>query len=298
MDIKGFANGGYDPQGRNIGQVKFIHGGVGRNVAENLAELDTAVTFVSTVDDDGNGQAILDRLRQHSINVEYVGKVADGGMGMWLAILDQNGDLAGSISKLPDFSHLEQVVAKCGEAAIAAASHVVVEIDLNERVTRRVLAAAKAHGKPSFGIIGNLEVARRHKELLGDMACFICNDIEAGKLFDNAVDVSDSEAVKKELPVFCRRYNIKAMIVTLGDRGAVYYEQGAAAQFAPVVKVKMVDSTGAGDAFFAGAVSALAGGCTLAAAVERGTAVAAYTIQSSESTCVGFRQQKSAAVAR
>ena len=33
MDIKGFAEQNYDPVGRNLGHVKFIHGGVGRNVA-------------------------------------------------------------------------------------------------------------------------------------------------------------------------------------------------------------------------------------------------------------------------
>ena len=33
MDCKGFAAYRYDPLGRNVGSVRFIHGGVGRNVA-------------------------------------------------------------------------------------------------------------------------------------------------------------------------------------------------------------------------------------------------------------------------
>ena len=33
VDIKGFADAHYDPAGRNVGKIKLVHGGVGRNVA-------------------------------------------------------------------------------------------------------------------------------------------------------------------------------------------------------------------------------------------------------------------------
>ena len=62
MDCKGFAANRYDPLGRNVGSVRFIHGGVGRNVAENLALAGSAPVFVSSVDAGGLGEGVLARL--------------------------------------------------------------------------------------------------------------------------------------------------------------------------------------------------------------------------------------------
>ena len=37
VDIKGFPDDLYIPEGRNAGRVEIVHGGVGRNVAEDIA---------------------------------------------------------------------------------------------------------------------------------------------------------------------------------------------------------------------------------------------------------------------
>lgn len=53
----------------------------------------------------------------------------------------------------------------------------------------------------------------------------------------------------------------------------------------PVSFVSMVDSTGAGDAFFSGAVAALSRGYAISQAVSIGTQLAATTLQVEESCC-------------
>lgn len=290
MDIKGFSEKKYDPVGRNVGQVQFVHGGVGRNVAENLAVLGSRVTFVSTLDDSPIGLDVEKRLLEENISLSYMKKVPEKGMGIWMAILDHNGDLAASISKMPDFSLLENFVEEAAEKAIAEATHVALEIDLTEKITRTILKAAKKANKPVYGIPGNLEVVGAHKDVLEEMECFICNDIEAQKLFGEAVDFADLDAVGRAVAQFARSMRLKSMVVTLGERGAVYYETGMdKAKLHAVQPVEMVDSTGAGDAFFSGVLHALVEGKPLSAAVHCGSAVAAYTIQSPESTCIGYQ---------
>ena len=39
VDIKGYPEGHYLPTGRNAGEIKYFHGGVARNVAEDLVKL-------------------------------------------------------------------------------------------------------------------------------------------------------------------------------------------------------------------------------------------------------------------
>ena len=289
MDIKGFAEQSYDPVGRNLGNVKFIHGGVGRNVAENLGILGVPTTFVSTVDDNANGQEIETRLLENEVKTDYLKKVPADGMGMWMALLAKHGELVGSISKMPNLQFFADVVNRQGYEIIEKASHVALDIDLNEEITKKVIAIAKEKGKPIYGLPGNLSVILNNKELLTDMECFVCNDIEAAKIFEVEIELGDVVKITAELTKFAKAQNIKAMVVTMGEKGAVYFCQGMEqAQYHSVKPVEMVDSTGAGDAFFSGTISALVQGKSIDEAVAYGSKVAAHTIQSLESTCCGF----------
>ena len=65
VDIKGFPEGAYIPDGRNVGDVKYIHGGVARNVVEDIANVELRPTFVSIVDDTPMGAAVVEKLRNH-----------------------------------------------------------------------------------------------------------------------------------------------------------------------------------------------------------------------------------------
>ena len=60
--------------------------------------------------------------------------VEKNGLGMWLVLLDENGNLAGSISRMPDLSQLEDYILRNGEKIVADAENIVLEIDLNETV--------------------------------------------------------------------------------------------------------------------------------------------------------------------
>lgn len=290
IDIKGFSKNKYDPVGRNVGNVQFIHGGVGRNVAEDMGVLGTPVTFVSTVDSTAMGIDVEKRLWEYDINTKYLKKVEQNGMGMFMAILDNNGDLAGSISSPPDFTFFEALLDEKCEEIIEQASHVALEIDLNEKISRKIVDIANRLNKPLYGLPGNLSVILADKDILMGMECFICNDIEAEKIFDCAFGNGNVEVIKAEVKKFADKMKIKSMVVTMGEKGAVYYQPSMTeAMYNKVNPVQMVDSTGAGDSFFSGVVSALVQNKSLEQAVKFGSKVAAYTIQSPESTCVGFK---------
>lgn len=286
MDCKGSAESGYNPVGRNVGSIEFVHGGVARNVAENLAGLALPTTFISSVDETGVGEEILQRLEVAGINTKYISSVASRGMGMWLVVLDEKGDLAGSISQMPRLDVLDEIITANGERFIGEASHVVLELDLNETITRKALALAKENKKPIYGIPGNLEVIRKNLDILADMDCFICNDIEAGRLLDVDFSKIDVAMVEREIVRFVTETKLKSMVITLGSRGSVYYDASSkAVGHQGVFQVKMVDSSGAGDAFFSGTVMGLIRKLPLAESVIYGSKVAAWTIESRESNC-------------
>ena len=45
VDIMGFAGGEYELHCRNLGTVKMVRGGVGRNVAENFVNVVMSVSY-------------------------------------------------------------------------------------------------------------------------------------------------------------------------------------------------------------------------------------------------------------
>ena len=98
VDIKGFPEDIYVPEGRNAGRIEYIHGGVTRNVVEDIANVELRPTYVSIVDTSALGEDVVRKLKRHKVDTSYV-KSVPGGMGTWLAVFDNKGDLAGSISQ-------------------------------------------------------------------------------------------------------------------------------------------------------------------------------------------------------
>ena len=78
LDIKGYPSRTYIPGGRNAGKVRYVHGGVSRNVAEDLGNLGLEPVFLSLVDPSGTGEDVLFRLQEHGVNTRFVRKVPEG----------------------------------------------------------------------------------------------------------------------------------------------------------------------------------------------------------------------------
>ena len=286
VDIKGFSRDAYDPQGRNIGEVKFVHGGVGRNIVENFANVGMPVSYVGMLEDSAIGTEVTRHLKEIGADLSFAVKVPDHGIGMWLAILDEKGDLAGSISQLPDFRQLEAHIKARGEEIVRQAEAVALEVDLNEQVAETAVKLAKQHGKDVYAIVGNLSVVLARKDLIRQTKCFICNDIEATKYFGKDILGHTAAEVRDWLPEAAEKEGLQSVVVTMGEQGAVYYEQGAkSAGICPPCPTNVVDTTGAGDAFFSGTVMGLVRGATLAEASGYGARLASATISREENSC-------------
>ena len=279
VDVKGFARNQYIPLERNVGDVQVVAGGVCRNVAENLSMLGYEAEFVSMVDDNGIGAQVRGELAQLGVNVTHVIS-APKGMGMWLAILDEKGNLAGSISRQPDFTALEAYLREKGDEIVAATDGLALEFDMNAEISGLVMALAKKYNKPVYSIVGNMGVILKHPEYLHDVSCFICNEMEAGRLFREDLTAATPEETLRALRKGSVLVGIPAMVITMGPRGAVYVDNITGEfGYCPPMDVEVVDTTGAGDAFFTAAVAALMGGAPLSQAVQAGTRLASRTLR-------------------
>ena len=287
VDIKGFPKDNYLPTGRNVGRVEYIHGGVARNVVEDIANVELRPTYLGIVDDSPMGDAVLKKLRNHKVNCDYVMTIPDG-MGTWLAVFDNNGDVAGSISKRPNMLPVVRLLEEKGDEIFAAADSVVLECDLDKALVKKVLELAKKHGKKIFALVSNISLAVERRDLLKQFDCFICNKLEAGMFFFEDYSEKTYEQMRDILAEKVMQAQIPAMVVTLGGDGAVYADMNGESGYCPAIEVLVKDTTGAGDAFCAGVSIGLTYGKTLRESIEIGSQLAASVITSSENVCPRF----------
>lgn len=291
VDIKGFPDDLYIPEGRNAGRVEIVHGGVGRNVAEDIANVELRPRFVGMVDDTAEGAEVLRKLKNHKVNTDYVAVTQDG-MGMWLAVFNNGGDIAGSISKRPTSDAMLRMLEEKGDEIFADADSIVIEIDLDKELIKTVFKYAEKYHKRVYAVVANMSIASQRRDFLQSIDCFVCNEQEAGILFVCDFSGLTPEELCEELSRRVVSARIPSMVVTMGSRGAVYADMNGDKGVYPARKVNVRDTTGAGDAFCAGVAIGLTYGKTMREAVEIGTRLASSVITVSENVCPRFLPQE------
>ena len=200
VDIKGYPMGQYIPDGRNAGSIEQVHGGVARNVVENIANIELRPSFVSLVDDNGAGLDVIAKLDRHKVDTTYVKQTKDG-MGVWLALFDHTGNLAGSISKRPDLQPIYDILLEHGDEIISKADSVALELDLEKDVVKEVFRLAQKYGKQVFAVISNMSIAHERIDFFQNLDCFVCNQQESGMLFIKDLENLTPEKKASPAPV-------------------------------------------------------------------------------------------------
>lgn len=282
VDIKGYPSGGFVPAGRNAGRVEQFHGGVGRNIAEDVANLGIDTTFISLVDEGGIGADVVSHLRDCGINTGYV-RTSPDGMGTWLAIFDESGEVYANMSRRSVLLPLCQVLDAEGGDIFSHTDGILLEIDIEEEVVAKVFELADRYEKPVYAVISNISIALERMDYIRRSRCFVCNRQEA-EVFFEACGISSSEEASPDqvLAIMQDRsaeIGLRAMVVTMAADGAAYadYEKGEFG-LCPAQPVKVIDTTGAGDSFFAGVSVGLSGGDSMADACRLGAEMAAKVI--------------------
>ena len=287
VDIKGYPEGAFIPTGRNAGRVEQIHGGVGRNVAEDIANVELRPTLISLVDNSGISQDVLKKLRNHKVNTDYI-RATEDGLGTWLAVFDNDGDVCASISKRPDLKPIADILDEHGDAIFKDADSIIIEIDLEKEVVKRVFKLAEKYNKKVYAVVSNMSIALERRDFLQSVDCFVCNLLEAGILFSEDYSGKTPEEMVAILSQKVSNGKIPSMIVTMGGEGAVYASMAGESGWCPARKVQVNDTTGAGDSFCAGVAIGLTYGKTMEESCRIGAQLAASVIITSENVCPRF----------
>lgn len=290
VDIKGYPFNQFVMDGRNAGKVIQVHGGVSRNVAEDIGNMELRPTFVSVVDHSGTSSDVIEKLNRHKINTQYIQRT-DTGLGTWLAVFNNEGDVVASISQRPDLSAIKNVLDEHGDEIISQCDSVIVEIDMTSDLLNRIFDLADKYGKKVYAVVSNMSIAVERRDLMKRTGCVVCNDQEAGILFSEDYHDFTPEKLAEIIHVRAKQADYHNVVITMGEQGSVYTD-GVNYGVCPPQRTGVVDTTGAGDAFFAGVATGLTYGKTLFEACQIGTRLASSVIATKESVCPRFQPEE------
>ena len=145
LDTKVRASGAPVLRTSNPGTASWTAGGVGRNVAENLARLGSPTLLVAAVGDDPAAETVLARTTAAGVECRHV-VTSVHPTGTYAAVLDDGGDLLVAVADMRATDKLTVSDLAVVPSLLGGADALVVDANLDADVVRWLLSAAEDAG--------------------------------------------------------------------------------------------------------------------------------------------------------
>lgn len=159
------------------------------------------------------------------------------------------------------------------EKEILKSQYLLLQLEVNQDANEYVAKFAKENGVKV--IINTAPYQPMTDGFLNGAYLVTPNETEAEAM--TGIKVTDQESADQAAKVMLAK-GVQNVLITLGSKGVYIYSEGKSV-IIPAYKVEAVDTTGAGDAFNGGLLTALSEGKTLMEAAKFANAVAALSVQ-------------------
>lgn len=244
----------------SIDKPSVCCGGDALNVAIGLAKLDNSVSIIGRIADDGNGRFILNECKKYDVDTSGVIYDEEYGTAVSYALIDKNGERH-FLSEKSIFGRLsgqdipEEAI---DEADIVYIGSAMALREMDAGGIYNVFSRAHARGKLT-AMDAAINMEDPDKDWLEYLSpAFMETDVFFPSL-DEAVKIT-GEREPEKIAEYFRPFRMKIFGIKLGAHGC-FVTDFKENRFIECPKdMPVVDTTGAGDSFMAGLLSALARG--------------------------------------
>ena len=226
-------------EGENI---ETFLGGKGANQAVALSRLGASVSFVGNVGRDSFGEELTASLSSEGIDLSMLGSV-NKKTGTALINVFENSE--NQIIYIPGANKLTSHKQATSES-LEAANIIVSQMEVNPKEVEQLFANSK--NKNCINVLNLAPFKEPSNTLIAHTDILVFNELEFS-LF-TSLDTSiplELDSLKEKLENLNLNHKL-SLIVTLGERGLVYYENHKM-DYIEAVKVNAVDTVGSGDCF-------------------------------------------------
>jgi ribokinase len=247
-------------------------GGKGSNQAVAAARAGSDVTFISRIGNDAFGELALKTWTANGIKPRVTQTAAAPTGAAFIYVHETRGDNA--IIVVPGAAmHLCAADVDAAADAIRASRVFVTQLEQPVDAARRGLEIARAAG--SITVLNPAPAIELDDAILALSDYVVPNESEAEAL--TGVAVADLDAARRAGDGLLAR-GAGTVLITLGKRGALFHAKDQSVHIPPFAAGKVVETTGAGDAFVGGFAASLAGGKKPLEAAYFGSATAGISV--------------------
>ena len=261
----------------NPARVRMSHGGVARNVAQNLVSLGMDVTLLTAVGDDDRGRQLLEEASRAGVNIDPTMIVEGGRTGAYLALLNDQGNLHLAYDDMRIIQSITPEYLLDRRPLVQDAQAVFVDSNLSPPTLAAAVGLARRAGVPVAADPTTVGLATRLAPHLEDLWLITPNESEAEALTPHPVPHADRHPGMDAARHLVAK-GVQIAMVTMAEFG-VAYATAEASGHVPAVQTEVVDPTGAGDAQTAAVIFALLNDIPIDEAVRLGAVAAALTLR-------------------
>ncbi|MBE5801185.1 MAG: MarR family transcriptional regulator [Clostridiales bacterium] len=258
----------------NPGTVSTSPGGVGRNIAENLARLGHCTSMLTALGSDAFAIDILQKAEEVKLDLSRSLRLPHLSTSVYVCLNNPDGDIALAVSAMDICDQIDAGYMADNQAFLDQAKLIVA--DANLPVETICFLTEYYANKLCFDCVSTIKAPKVLQSLAG-LFCLKANMPEAATLTGLPVTNSDEAATAAKV---LHQKGVSIVIITLGQDGA-FISDGKQAYCMPLMNGDTVNTSGCGDAFFAGAVASIANGEELPQTLRTGLAMARLCAASS-----------------
>lgn len=253
-------------------KFKMGPGGKGSNQGVAAKRAGAEVTMITKVGNDTFGKIAIENFKNEGFDTKFILIDQENETGTALIMVDENTAqnkilvVSGACANITG-NDIDLVSTTIGGADIF-----LIQLETNmDSIEKSIDIAYKNDVKI---VLNTAPIQPVPDELLSKVHVITPNEVEASIL--TKVNIKIPEDASKAAKVFFNK-GVKNVIITLGKDG-VYVSDGITEEIIPSYNVNAIDTTGAGDAFNGGFVTALSEGKDIFEAARFGNIVGALSV--------------------
>lgn len=251
MDICGRPHTTVIDRDSNPGIVSLSAGGVGQNIAQNMAHLGIPTYLITVYGDDANGKSLADACATNNIHLDYAAQLPGRRSSTYMFITDETGDMLVAVN---DMDICKEITPQFLQERLEVINHAAICV-LDANLEPETLTWIGEHvTAPLFGDTVSTIKAHRFEPILDKMAMLKPNDLEASVL--TGISITNQYTAGAAAKTLLDR-GVAHVFISLGAHGmlcAKHSEQGYDFIHVPPYKTDIATANGAGDSGMAAIV--------------------------------------------
>ena len=275
VDIGGRPHGRLIQADSNPGKVTTSLGGVGRNIAHNLALLGKDVRMLTAYGEDAHGQRIAASCSELGIDISHALRTTDCATSTYLYITDRDGEMSVALSDMDICQRISPAYLASKLQVLQNAQVVVTDTNIPQE---SLIYLAETCTAPLFCDPVSTKKAEKLIPILPKIHTLKPNRLEAELL--SGVKIHTRQDAERAARVLVK-LGVHRVFISLGADGVLACTEDQRL-WLPNLPGKMVNTTGCGDAFMAALVWAYLEGTDLRHTALAGLAAASVAMESGE----------------